>query len=267
MDEIRENDVVALVTPPPETGLKRGDVGSVVHVFDQTPDHPGGFIVEFVDETGDVVAETDITNPSDVVKLRLDPKGTLEEWAGDVNYVAIVFTDIIGSTDLGRELGQSQWFDLLQTHFLCARKMTNTFQGHEINVIGDSYMVAFHTTVAAFDFALAFQRNTGDERIKIRAGVHVGPARIIDDDILGIDDDILGLMIHHRPRVPLKSSFKPWLFLSNDAKTHLDWEKTSRHSWLDFMREEVSFPGSSEKWQLWYVLLSGTYPGSEGEGS
>jgi hypothetical protein len=37
-------------------------------------------------------------------------------------------------------------------------------------VIGDSYMVAFRTAVKALDFAVAFQKNTGDRRVNIRAG-------------------------------------------------------------------------------------------------
>jgi hypothetical protein len=47
-------------------------------------------------------------------------------------------------------------------------------------------MVVFRTAVEALDFAVAFYSDTGDEQIKIRAGIHVGPARIIEDDLFGI---------------------------------------------------------------------------------
>jgi len=253
MDEIRENDVVALVTPRPEVGLKRGDVGNVIQVFDQTPEHPAGFIVEFVDKTGEVRAETDITDPSDIVKLRLNPRGTLEEWVGGSGLLAIVLTEVIGSTNLGRELGD-RWLDLLHTHFTKARKITNKYDGHEIKVIGDSYTVAFRTAAAALDFVVAFNRNTGDERIKIRAGLHVGTARIIDDDILGIDDDILGIMVNYTELVERKESLKFWLVLSNEAKRYLELEKATRYWWLDFMPEEVRLPGAPESCQVWRVL-------------
>jgi hypothetical protein len=254
MDEIRENDLVALVNPRPDSGFKRGDVGTVIQLFDRTPDHPSGFIVEVVDETGGVLGETDVTDPAEIVKLRWDPKGTLEEWAGNISFVAIVFTDIIDSSALGRELGDRDWFDLLQTHFTNARKITNTFGGHEIHVIGDSYLVAFRTVVAAFDFAMAFQQNTGDERIKIRAGLHFGAARIIDDDILGINDDLLGLMIHHRPQLHSRYVFNSWIVLSDEAKNYLDDARVTKYWWLNLMKEEVSFPGSSDSWRFWYVL-------------
>ena len=70
---IQENDVVALLVDQPKVGLHRGDIGTVVHVFDATEDHPAGFIVEFVDESGTVQAQTDIVDPSLIVKLRFRP--------------------------------------------------------------------------------------------------------------------------------------------------------------------------------------------------
>ena len=73
MDEIRENDVVALLVDRPNEKLRRGDIGSVVHVFDTTADHPSGFVVEFVDESGTVHAQADIVDPSHIVKLRFRP--------------------------------------------------------------------------------------------------------------------------------------------------------------------------------------------------
>ena len=73
MDDIHENDVVALLVDQPDSGLRRGDIGTVIHAFDATANHPGGFLVEFVDEAGSVQAQTDITDPSLIVKLRFHP--------------------------------------------------------------------------------------------------------------------------------------------------------------------------------------------------
>ena len=67
MDDIRENDVVALLVDRPEEGLQPGDIGTVVHVFDATSHHPHGFLIEFVDEAGNVQAQTDIIDPSSIV--------------------------------------------------------------------------------------------------------------------------------------------------------------------------------------------------------
>ena len=71
MDNIEENDLVALLVDQPEAGLRRGDVGTVIQVFDKTPSHPSGFIIEFLDEAGRIRTETDITDRTQIVKLRL----------------------------------------------------------------------------------------------------------------------------------------------------------------------------------------------------
>lgn len=73
MDSIHENDAVVLLVDQPDAGLRRGDLGTVIQVFESTADHPAGFIVEFVDEFGKVQAQTDITDANQIVKLRYRP--------------------------------------------------------------------------------------------------------------------------------------------------------------------------------------------------
>lgn len=71
MDGIKYLGVVALLVDKPDSGLKRGDVGTIVEVLENNEHHPGGCIVEFVDETGNVLALLDVTNLSEVVPLNL----------------------------------------------------------------------------------------------------------------------------------------------------------------------------------------------------
>ena len=73
MNNIHENDVVALLVDQPGTGLQRGDVGTVIQVFESTADHSAGLIVEFVDEVGNVQAQIDITDLNQIVRLRYRP--------------------------------------------------------------------------------------------------------------------------------------------------------------------------------------------------
>jgi Domain of unknown function (DUF4926) len=69
MQEIKENDVVALLVDLPEHKLRRGDVGSVIDVFTKTEHHPCGYTVEFVTESGAVYAHADITDTSQLMRL------------------------------------------------------------------------------------------------------------------------------------------------------------------------------------------------------
>jgi hypothetical protein len=70
MEEIKENDLVALLVDLPEHRLRRGDVGSVLEIFSKNEKHPTGYIVEFVTESGSVYAQADITNPAEIMPVR-----------------------------------------------------------------------------------------------------------------------------------------------------------------------------------------------------
>ena len=70
MSEINLHDVVALLCDLPDENLRRGEVGTVVEVFEANEHHPAGYIVEFVDDmTGEVYAHADIADAAQIVVL------------------------------------------------------------------------------------------------------------------------------------------------------------------------------------------------------
>ncbi len=115
-----------------------------------------------------------------MISKRAHEGQTLQEWAGTSRIFALVFTDIVDSTKLANELGDERWIDLFLKHCARARELMPKYNGHEIKTIGDSFMVIFRTALDAMDFLLALVSNTGDERLSIRAGIHVGSARIME---------------------------------------------------------------------------------------
>jgi len=246
-DKIRENDVVVLLKDIHERRLSRGEIGTVVEIVAPSQADSGYLLVEF--ENG---IQTDFDDLADLVKLNFSSKRTveqkakLEDWAGPSKQFALVFTDIIGSTVLGNELGDEQWTDLLVKHFAQARKLMSSLDCHEIKVIGDSFMVVFRTAVEALDFALAFYSDTGDERIEIRVGIHVGPARIIEDDLFGT-------MVNYTKRVESQATRRCRIVLSDVAKSHIDLEKAARHSSLQFLPRTAKLDGFTEPQNVWGV--------------
>ena len=246
-DQIRENDVVALLIDIPERRLHRGAIGTVVEIVAPSRGDSGYLLVEF--ENG---IQADFDDLTDIVKLNfsasrtVQQKAKLEDWAGRSKQFALVFTDIIGSTALGNTLGDEQWADLLVRHFAQARKLMSSLDCHEIKVIGDSFMVVFRTAVEALDFALAFYSDTGDQRIRIRVGIHVGPARIIDDDLLGT-------MVNYTKRVESQATARCRIVLSDVAKSHIDLEKAARHSSLQFLPRSAELNGFAEPQRVWGV--------------
>ena len=115
---------------------------------------------------------------------------TLAKWLharpGEPTHLTILFTDIVGSTRLSNDIGDQRWIDeFLLPHFDHGLKLVAKHGGYKIKFIGDSFMVAFRSPIKALNFATEFHKNTGHRSIRIRACVHVGIARVIDNDVFG----------------------------------------------------------------------------------
>jgi class 3 adenylate cyclase len=106
---------------------------------------------------------------------RLQPTAThgltMRDWArADQLNIALVFTDIVGSTELAARLGNSMWIELLIRHFNEARRTCLMMGGYEIKLIGDAYMAAFKSIVEAYTFVKFLYFDTGDPLIEIQGG-------------------------------------------------------------------------------------------------
>ena len=74
MNSIKKQDVVALLVDLPDRHLRRGDVGTVLEVFEDNEHHPAGYLVEFLDENSGAWTEADITDLSQIVLLNFKRK-------------------------------------------------------------------------------------------------------------------------------------------------------------------------------------------------
>ena len=109
-----------------------------------------------------------------------------KKWAGaNRTTLALAFTDVVGSTRLGQDLGDEEMFKVRAAHFSAARSAIKRQQGYEIKTIGDAFMVAFRTVIDALNFCLDVRKNSGHKSLSVRAGIHVGPVRIEDEDAFG----------------------------------------------------------------------------------
>ena len=137
------------------------------------------------------------------------------EWAGGERVMlAIVFTDMVGSVALGREIGDEGMNEVRNAHFAQGRKLLAHHGGREIKTIGDSFMAAFHCADRALDFALALRASPGHPRIKIRAGIHAGPLQVEGSDVFGTTVDFAARVI--------RAIQGPDIALSDRAKKDVD---------------------------------------------
>ncbi|MBI5959826.1 MAG: adenylate/guanylate cyclase domain-containing protein [Chloroflexi bacterium] len=97
-----------------------------------------------------------------------------------VGSLAILFTDLRGSTRLYREIGDAPAFGLVMEHFDLLRDSVNDEGGVIIKTLGDSIMAAFPQPAQALRAALHAQRELtrppeGRPPLSLRAGIHFGP--------------------------------------------------------------------------------------------
>ena len=103
-----------------------------------------------------------------------------------VGQVAIVVTDIIGSTELARELGDDRFFDLVARHQAVVRLEAERGGALSIKPQGDGVFLVFASADDALAAAQAIQRALVDWPVATRAGVHAGPAITAEGDYYGL---------------------------------------------------------------------------------
>jgi class 3 adenylate cyclase len=93
----------------------------------------------------------------------------------------MVFTDMVGSTQLKQELGDAQAMKLIQQHHTLVRELLSALPGAtEIETAGDSFFLAFKAPSDAVRFAMQFQARlrklakTVGYPLQDRIGIHVG---------------------------------------------------------------------------------------------
>lgn len=98
-----------------------------------------------------------------------------------VRRLALLFTDIQGSTALYDRIGDMRAFDLVRLHFGYLRDSISGNSGALVKTIGDAVMASFHDPLDALRAALdmqaqiaRFNAETGDDLIGLKVGVHVG---------------------------------------------------------------------------------------------
>jgi class 3 adenylate cyclase len=98
----------------------------------------------------------------------------------------VLFTDIVGSTEHARALGDRSWRELLEDHRTIVRKELERFRGREIDTAGDGFFVTFDSPTRAIRCAAAIGQAVRPLGIELRAGIHTGECQVAGDDLSGI---------------------------------------------------------------------------------
>jgi class 3 adenylate cyclase len=168
------------------------------------------------------------------------------KWVGDDRAtLAIVFTDVVGSTAMGEELKDDAMAEVRRAHFAQSRKLIDKYKGRELKTIGDSFMAAFLSVERALSYAIALQANPGHTQVQIRAGIHIGPMQVEENDVFGGT-------VNFAARVVGAIKQKPEIWLSEQAKEHLDRGGARQYAQLKWKRQRlVKMKGFNGTFALW----------------
>jgi predicted ATPase/class 3 adenylate cyclase len=118
-----------------------------------------------------------------VVSSVQDSRPDMEPHAASDGTVTLMFSDMEGFTEMTVRLGDTAAHRLMQTHHGIVRKQTALHGGHEVELRGDGFLLAFASPREAVRCAAAIQAAFGDhsrehpeEPIRVRMGLHTGEA-------------------------------------------------------------------------------------------
>ena len=96
-----------------------------------------------------------------------------------VSQVALLFSDLQGSTALYERVGDAAAFNMVREHFALLASIVRDNDGAVVKTIGDAVMASFGDPAHAVKAALAMQARIVDHDLVLKLGVHAGPSVVV----------------------------------------------------------------------------------------
>ncbi len=145
-----------------------------------------------------VIVEDDLHKGKRFFAMLRDFMGIEPEPAADVSAGAgpsvrtVLFTDIVGHTEMMQRLGDAKGRDVLREHERITRDLLKQHGGAEVKTMGDGFMASFGSVTSAMECAIALQRafnaqnlEPGTENLHVRVGLNAGEPIEEDGDLFG----------------------------------------------------------------------------------
>ncbi|HEY2436804.1 MAG TPA: adenylate/guanylate cyclase domain-containing protein, partial [Solirubrobacteraceae bacterium] len=112
--------------------------------------------------------------------------GVREPAEPDRVLATVLFTDIVGSTERARALGDRAWRDLLERHHSLVRAELARYRGREIDTAGDGFFATFDGPARGIRCARSIVETVRGIGLEVRAGLHTGEVEMAADSVRGI---------------------------------------------------------------------------------
>jgi class 3 adenylate cyclase len=100
--------------------------------------------------------------------------------------LTVVFTDVVGSTELAGRLGPERWRALLEDHHALVRRQLELHRGREVKCTGDGFLATFDSPSRAVACARDVRAGLDRLDLPVRIGIHAGECEVMDSDVGGL---------------------------------------------------------------------------------
>jgi class 3 adenylate cyclase len=120
-----------------------------------------------------------------------DPPSAKTVPIDDSAFRAIMFTDMVGSTEMTAQLGDTMAVELLRAHDAIIRRSLEEYGGCEVKHLGDGIMASFNDVPASVASAIKIQEelasynDISETPIRVRIGIHAGEPVEDSNDLFG----------------------------------------------------------------------------------
>jgi class 3 adenylate cyclase len=107
---------------------------------------------------------------------------------GPSAFRTVLFTDLVGHTEMMSRLGDDRGRDVLREHERITREVLKQHGGTEVKTMGDGFMASFGSVTKAVECAIALQRAFAEregEPLSVRVGLNAGEPIEEDGDLFG----------------------------------------------------------------------------------
>jgi class 3 adenylate cyclase len=121
-------------------------------------------------------------------KFLMDPGERPSAPASAIPFRTVLFTDLVGHTEMMSRLGDERGRAVLREHERITREVLKAHGGTEVKTMGDGFMASFGSVTKAVECAIALQRAFAEregEPLSVRVGLNAGEPIEEDGDLFG----------------------------------------------------------------------------------
>jgi class 3 adenylate cyclase len=116
--------------------------------------------------------------------------------APECTLAAVLFSDVVASTEQASRLGGERWKRLLDRHDQLARTCVGRRGGTVIKTTGDGIVATLPSAISAVRAAQELRAALSQEGLEVRVGIHVGDVDRRGNDISGLAVNIAARIMH-----------------------------------------------------------------------